>query len=119
MATLISFLTFVSFCFCFGNGIKIEANRMILEKNKKSVGCTSIENVKVASKLKCSILFANRPDVNVADFNVLLSTCELKFCSHVSHDIFKENSDYIALMKSCCKYNNLRNLIIILIYARN
>ena len=85
---------------------EIKENWMKLNNLHKSVGCDSIENVKVVSKVECAMLFAQRSDVNLADFNVLLSTCELKFCNQISDDDFEQNQDYVLISRS---YRKLKN----------
>ena len=71
------------------------------KKNLKSFGCNSIENVKVVSKMECAMLFAQRSDVNLADFNVLLSTCELKFCNKIYEVTFTEGENSAVIRKGC------------------
>ena len=90
---------FPAMLFCFSNA-ELRECWMHVNKQHKSVGCNSIENVKVVSKVECSTLFAQRSDVNLADFNVLLSTCELKFCNQIDNDTFEENDDYVAMYRN-------------------
>ena len=82
--------------FSFGKA-EIKENWMKLNSLNKSVGCDSIANVKVSNKAECAIRFAQRSDVNLADFNVLLSTCELKFCNQINNDMLNENHDSEAM----------------------
>ena len=76
---------------------QIKENFMRMKNQCKSFGCNSIENVKVVSKVECAMLFAQRSDVNLADFNVLLSTCELKFCNQINNDTFGKDDSYVAI----------------------
>ena len=77
---------FISLFALFSLGTaELRENWMKIKKNRKSVGCNSIKNVTVVSKVECAIRFAQRSDVNLADFNVLLSTCELKFCNQINN----------------------------------
>ena len=92
--------------FSFGKA-EIKENWMKLNSLRKSVGCDSIANVKVVSKVECAMLFAQRSDVNLADFNVLLSTCELKFCNQINNDTFEENDDYVTIFRSYGKRVNV------------
>ena len=73
---------------------------MHVKEQHKSVGCELIENVKVVSKVECAMLFAQRSDVNLADFNVLQLTCELKFCNQISNETFENNNDFEAISRS-------------------
>ena len=95
--------TLIAMLIGFGKS-ELRENWMKLNNFHKSIGCNSIENVKVVSKLECAMLFAQRSDVNLADFNVLLSTCELKFCNQINNDTFEENDDYAAIYVNNCKY---------------
>ena len=87
--------------FCLGNA-QLRESWLETKKQLKNVGCYSIENVKVVSKVECAIRVAQRSDVNLADFNVLLLICELKFCNQISTETFEENDDYLSIRK---RYN--------------
>ena len=92
---------FVSiFILCLGS-IQLQENWMTFKNQKQSVGCNSIENFKVATIMECAILSAQRSDVNLADFNVLLSTCELKFCNKIYEVTFTEGDNSAVIRKGC------------------
>ena len=100
MRNAILYVFFLMFCLV---NAQLREIRMEVKNQKKSVGFNSIENVKVVSKVECAMLFAQRSDVNLADFNVLLSTCELKFCNQINNDTFEENDDYLTIFRSYSK----------------
>ena len=98
----ISICTFI-LMFCLGNA-KLKENWMNMKKQHKSVGCDSIENVKVVSKVECAMLFAQRSDVNLADFNVLQLICELKFCNQIYDGTFLQSIDYSVIHNGFSTY---------------
>ena len=94
MKNTILYVFFLMFCLV---NSQLREIRMEVKNQKKSVGCNSIESVKVVSKVECAIRFAQSSDVNLADFNVLQSTCEMKFCNQISKDSFEDKDDYLTI----------------------
>ena len=98
MRNAILYVFFLMFCLV---NAQLREIRIEVKNQKKRVGCNSFESVKVVSKVECAIRFAQSSDVNLADFNVLLSTCELKFCNKIYEVTFTEGDNSAVIRKGC------------------
>ena len=101
MGTLSLFVFMLTFCLGKAEFTEFWVK---VENQQKSFGCNSIENVTVATSMECAMLFAQRSDVNLADFNVLLygvRPCDLfvfwsKLNSACNHHVFTFSVNFLS-----------------------